>query len=116
DRFNINVEGSPYEIEIEFIAGPEAGKWNYGIFQMEGEQLEICLDLNGKPRPEKFDTSNGSGRAREILKRTLHARPENVTGGAPPQPQLNLNQPAQDAAGFEFVESATMTRLQGQWT
>ena len=112
--FNINVETKPHEIDIEFVEGPEAGKWNYGIFQVDGDQLEICLDLNGKPRPEKFDTFTGSGRAREILKRTLHTRPENVTGGAPPKPQLN--QPAQNGAGFEFVESATLARLQGQWT
>lgn len=112
--FNINVEARPHEIDIEFVAGPEAGKWNYGIFQVDGDQLEICLDLNGKPRPEKFDTFAGSGRAREILKRTLHARPENVTGGTPPEPQPI--QPVQDSAGFEFVESATLSRLQGQWT
>jgi uncharacterized protein (TIGR03067 family) len=112
--FNINVETSPHEIDIEFVTGPEAGKWNYGIFQVNGDQLEICLDLNGKPRPEKFETSTGSGHAREILKRTLHARPENVTGGTPPESRPN--QPAQDPAGFEFVESATLARLQGQWT
>jgi uncharacterized protein (TIGR03067 family) len=112
--FNINVEATPHEIDIEFVAGPEAGKWNYGIFQVEGEQLEICLDLNGKPRPETFHTFPCSGRAREILKRTVHARPENVTGGS--LPQLQAGQPAHDGAGFEFVESATLTRLQGQWT
>jgi uncharacterized protein (TIGR03067 family) len=111
--FNINVEAKPHEIDIEFIAGPEAGKWNYGIFQVEEDQLEICLDLNGKPRPEKFDTSTGSGHAREILKRIIHVRPENVTGGTPPGPRLN--QPAQDAGGFEYVESATLTKLQGKW-
>jgi uncharacterized protein (TIGR03067 family) len=111
--FNINVEASPHEIDIEFVAGPEAGKWNYGVFQVEGDQLEICLDLNGKPRPENFRTFPGSGRAREILERTAHARPENVTGGSPPQ--LQAGQPAHDGAGFEFIESATLTRLQGQW-
>ncbi|HSU57096.1 MAG TPA: TIGR03067 domain-containing protein [Candidatus Dormibacteraeota bacterium] len=110
--FNINVEASPHEIDIEFVAGPEAGKWNYGIFQVDGEHLEICLELNGNPRPEEFHTFPGSGRAREILKRTVHARPENVTGGSPPQ--LQAGQTAD--AGFEFVESATLTRLQGRWT
>ena len=112
--FNINVEARPHEIDIEFVAGPEAGNWNYGIFQVGGDQLEICLDLNGKPRPDKFDTFTGSGRAREILKRTLQARPENVTGGTPPEPRLKPS--AQDGGGFEFVESATLKRLQGQWT
>jgi uncharacterized protein (TIGR03067 family) len=112
--FNINVEATPHEIDIEFVEGPEAGNWNFGIFRVDGDELELCLDLNGKPRPDKFHTSLGSGRAHELLQRTSHSRPENVTGGTPSAPPQT--QPAQDATGFEFVESATLTRLQGQWT
>jgi uncharacterized protein (TIGR03067 family) len=112
--FNLNVEAQPHEIDIEFIAGPEAGNSNFGIFRLDGDQLEICLDLNGKPRPAEFRTSPGSGRACEKLQRTSHARPEAVTGGAAPTP---LPVPvASDSAGFEFVESATLTKLQGKWT
>ena len=33
--FNINVEAQPHEIDIEFVAGPEAGNWNFGIFRLE---------------------------------------------------------------------------------
>ena len=39
--FNINVEAEPHEIDIEFVAGPEAGNWNYGIFRVEGDELEL---------------------------------------------------------------------------
>jgi uncharacterized protein (TIGR03067 family) len=81
--FNINVEADPHEIDIEFIEGPEAGNWNYGIFRFEGDELKLCLDMNGKTRPEKFGTSLGSGRPYEILKRTSNLRPMNVTGGTP---------------------------------
>ena len=35
--FNINVEAQPHEIDIEFVAGPEAGNWNYGIFRLDGD-------------------------------------------------------------------------------
>src|SRR6185295_17509466 len=59
--FNINVETQPHEIDIEFVEGPEAGNWNFGIFRLEGEQLEICLDMNGQPRPAGFCTSPMSG-------------------------------------------------------
>ena len=79
--FNINVEAQPHEIDIEFVEGPEAGNWNFGIFRLDGDQLEICLDMNGKPRPAEFRTSPGSGHAYETLKRTSDARPEDVTGG-----------------------------------
>ena len=51
--FNINVEAEPHEIDIEFVEGPEAGNWNFGIFRLDGDQLELCLDLNGKPRPSR---------------------------------------------------------------
>jgi uncharacterized protein (TIGR03067 family) len=30
--FNINVETQPHEIDIEFVAGPEAGNWNLASF------------------------------------------------------------------------------------
>jgi uncharacterized protein (TIGR03067 family) len=112
--FNINVEAQPHEIDIEFVEGPEAGNWNYGVFRLDGDQLELCLDMNGKPRPDKFYTSPGSGRAYETLKRTSHSRPEDVTGGTASVTQQSP--PAVDGAGFEFVECPTLTRLQGEWT
>lgn len=112
--FNINVEAQPHEIDIEFVVGPEAGNSNFGIFRVEGDQLELCLDLNGRPRPDKFHTAPASGRAYETLKRISHARPEAVTGGTPsPIPQAPS---AADRTGFEFVESSTLNHLQGHWT
>src|SRR3954471_7951080 len=92
---------------------PEAGNWNFGIFRLDGDQLEICLDMNGNLRPDNFGTSAGSGRAYETLNRTSTSRPENVTGGTAP----NAPSPAapQDSAGFEFVESPALTKLQGEW-
>ena len=103
--FNINVEAQPHEIDIEFVAGPEAGNWNFGIFRLDGDQLEICLDMNGKPRPTEFRTSPGSGHAYETLKRSLPSTPRERNGRhriarAPPSP------PAQECVGFDFVESA----------
>jgi uncharacterized protein (TIGR03067 family) len=112
--FNINVEAQPHEIDIEFVAGPEAGNWNYGIYRLDGDQLEICLDMNGKPRPAAFGTSSGSGHAYETLKRSSQARPEDVTGDTPSAPQQVLT--SQDRAGFDYVESTTLTKLQGQWS
>ena len=69
--FNINVEAQPHEIDIEFIAGPEAGNCNFGIFQIAGDRLNLCLDMNGQPRPTEFCTSQGSGHAYEQLARSL---------------------------------------------
>jgi uncharacterized protein (TIGR03067 family) len=112
--FNINVERTPHEIDIEFVEGPEAGKSNFGIYRLENDQLEICLDLNGNLRPKSFGSAHGSGHAYEVLKRTSHARPENVKGGTPASGETPPA--AIDAAGFEFVDSPLAKRLQGKWT
>src|SRR5262245_42111118 len=81
--FNINVETDPHELDIDFVAGPEAGNRNFGIFRLDGDGLEICLDMNGQTRPTEFRSMGGAGRAFERLKRVSDARPDNVTGGAP---------------------------------
>src|SRR4051812_11671549 len=84
--FNINVEANPHEIDIEFVEGPEAGNSNFGIFRFNGDALEICIDMNGAPRPMAFATTAGSGHAYETLNRSSHARPHDVTGGTPSAP------------------------------
>ena len=58
--FNIDVEADPHGIDIEFVAGPEAGNWNYGIFRLSGDRLQICLDMTGKGRPKAFHTAPNS--------------------------------------------------------
>jgi uncharacterized protein (TIGR03067 family) len=112
--FNINVEAQPHEIDIEFVAGPEAGNSNFGIFRLDGDELELCLDMNGKPRPREFRTSLGSGHACEKLTRSSIARPPNVTGGTPPVSEP-LASPA-TTTGFDFMTSPTLTGLQGEWS
>jgi uncharacterized protein (TIGR03067 family) len=111
---SIDVEREPHAIDIEFIAGPEAGNTNYGIFRLEGDQMELCLDLNGKARPTTFCTSAGSGHAFEKLKRASHARPKNVSGGTPVE--RPTSPAAQECVGFAYIESSTLTCLQGEWT
>lgn len=94
-------------------AGPKPENWNHGIFRLDGDTLDICLEMNGKPRPTEFCTSPGSGRAKETLKRTSHSRPEEVTGGTASAAQPSP--PAQECVGFEFVECPMLTTLQGEW-
>ncbi len=112
--FNIDVEAEPNEIDIEFIAGPEAGNWNYGIFRLDGDTVEFCLDVNGKPRPKEFRSRPGSGHAYETLRRASKSRPDNVTGGT--RTARQAARVTADPAGFEFVDSPTLAKLQGEWT
>lgn len=113
--FNLNVEADPAEIDIEFVAGPEAGNWNHGIFRINGDRLEICLDLNGKPRPREFKTAAGRGHAWEILRRASSTRPRDVTGGTAPAAVAPTAPSADDRASFAYVPSPLLTDLQGEW-
>lgn len=116
--FTIDVESDPHGIDIEFIAGPEAGNTNRGLFRLGPDRLEICLDMTGKGRPAGFRTAPGSGHALETLRRSSAARPGEVTGGTPP-----VAAPAPDRTGqarasavdFANVASPTLDRLQGEW-
>ena len=113
--FNINVEADPAEIDIDFIAGPESGNRNLGIFRLSGDQLEICLDMVGNTRPTQFTSLGGKGRAYEKLRRTSQTRPENVTGGHPPTRQASAGL-VTSSKGFEYQESELLKQLQGDWT
>jgi uncharacterized protein (TIGR03067 family) len=131
--FSIDVEAQPHQIDIEFVEGPEAGNWNFGIFRLEGDQLDLCLDMNGKPRPTGFCTAPGSGHAFEKLRRISTSRPDDVAGGTPGQPWSASHlcsvassalssapadgaAAAQECAGFRHVASPLLTRLEGEWT
>ncbi|MFO0934152.1 MAG: TIGR03067 domain-containing protein [Planctomycetota bacterium] len=110
--FNLDVEAEPHAIDIEFVEGPEAGHWNYGIFRLDGDRLELCLDVNGKPRPAEFRAPAGSRHAHEVLRRVVRTRPEKVEGGvASPREAA-----AAGSARVPYVPSPTLTRLQGAWS
>ncbi|MBI3447450.1 MAG: TIGR03067 domain-containing protein [Acidobacteria bacterium] len=91
--FNIDVEVEPHHIDIEFVAGPEAGNWSYGIYELSRDSLTICLGLTGAKRPVRFATAPGSGHALETLVRrrsgALKLDPEKaVTPFEPSPPEL----------------------------
>ena len=50
-EFTIDVGTEPGRIDIEFIEGPEAGNWSRGIYELDGDQLTICLGFPGVERP-----------------------------------------------------------------
>lgn len=109
--FNIDVDQTPHLIDIEFVAGPEAGNWAHGIFDLKGDDLTICLGLTGVPRPTEFASTSDSGHALETLRRASSQRPAGVEGGTPPE----TTEAMEDPARFEFVESELFARLQGEW-
>jgi uncharacterized protein (TIGR03067 family) len=112
--FNIDVEAQAHHIDFEFVAGPEAGNRNLGIFRLDGDQLDISLDMTGASRPSEFNSAGGKGRAFERLIRVCQSRPEDVTGGTP---AAKTTAPVvDDSAAFAFACSETLARLQGDWS
>ncbi len=115
--FIIDVEAEPHRIDIDFVAGPEAGRTNHGIFRLDGDRLEICLDVNGGPAPAGFRTTGGSGLAFETLCRASASRPAGVDGGTPPAAPLTAKPTeAANPSDFAYVPCETLRRLEGQWS
>ena len=114
--FTLDTEATPPHFDIHFIAGPEAGNWSYGIYELTGaDELTLCLGLTNAPRPSAFATSPGCGHALERLQRASKSRPANVTGGTPP-PREELGPIVrEDASAFEVAITPLLERLQGTW-
>jgi uncharacterized protein (TIGR03067 family) len=114
--FTLDVEATPAHIDIEFVEGPEVGNWSHGIFQLDGDELLLCIGVVGASRPKTFATTRGSGHALERLRRSSSARPANVKGGqrkkaAPePAPAVTI-----DERDFEMAMTPFLQRLQGEW-
>ncbi|HEY6332017.1 MAG TPA: TIGR03067 domain-containing protein [Blastocatellia bacterium] len=47
---------SPNGMDITGTEGPNKGKTLLAIYELEGDTLTICYDLQGKQRPEEFAT------------------------------------------------------------
>ncbi len=112
--FVIDVEPRIHTIDIQFVEGPEAGNTNFGIFKLDADQLDICLDIYGKDRPKKFATVAGTGLAYESLIRQTTDRPSDVTGEtASRSVDTNCSVPKEE--DFSYADSETMRRIQGDW-
>lgn len=115
-RFDIDTTTKPMQIDIAFVEGPEAGNHSYGLFELDGDRLTLCLGLTGAPRPTKFATHAGSGHALERLHRATATRTQGVTGGVAPTAAnpLATSAPGNPAA-FDVGTSPMLARLEGKW-
>ena len=108
--FDVGVEVMPHTIDIDFVAGPEAGNSSYGIYELHGDELTICLGFTGIPRPTEFVTARGGGHALEKLRRTTDPHE-----GVPiDEPTAATTEPV-DRAEFE-VMTPEHERLEGEWS
>jgi uncharacterized protein (TIGR03067 family) len=113
--FTIDADATPAQIDIEFVEGPEAGNTCYGLYELDGDLLTLCLGLAGASRPSAFVTRAGSGHALERLRRASVARPANVTGGTPQPVAATIAVDTEDPAAFDQEMTPLMRRLEGEW-
>jgi uncharacterized protein (TIGR03067 family) len=67
--FSIDPGKKPNTIDIKFTEGPEKGNTSLGIYELDGDDLKLCLSVTSKERPTEFTAKNKSGHGFEVLKR-----------------------------------------------
>jgi uncharacterized protein (TIGR03067 family) len=60
---------APKAMDITGTGGPNKGKTFLAIYELAGDTLRICYDLEGKSRPEAFTTRAGTRQFLVIYKR-----------------------------------------------
>jgi RNA polymerase sigma factor (sigma-70 family) len=73
DRIAALRPSTPRQIDIEVLSNPAEGKSSLvGIYNLDGDQLTICL---GQERPTKFESPKGSGISLFVMQRQKPAVP-----------------------------------------
>lgn len=58
--YKIDASKTPRAIDLVITKGPDAGKRQLGIYEVDGDTLRVCLAEPGSgKRPRSFDTSAG---------------------------------------------------------
>ena len=59
--YSLDSSRSPKEINMIGTEGDFAGKTAEGIYALEGDTLQVCYTMPGKPRPNAFSSPAGTG-------------------------------------------------------
>jgi uncharacterized protein (TIGR03067 family) len=68
--FKINPAAKPKEIDLTLGGSEDKGTKLKGIYQLDGDQLKLCVNIAGANRPSKFDTKDDAECILVTLKRT----------------------------------------------
>ena len=69
-KFKLDPTMTPRAIDFTFTEGKKKGRTDRGIYQIEGNNLKICIEENkDAPRPRDFATKEGSDLSLVVLKR-----------------------------------------------
>ena len=67
-EMTIDATAQPKRLSVAMEKGPEL-RTNHAIYELNGDTLRICLNVNGNPAPKAFTTKLGDGCALETLVR-----------------------------------------------
>jgi uncharacterized protein (TIGR03067 family) len=59
----------PAALDIHISKGPQEGKTQLAVYQLEGDTLKICYAEPDKERPTELAAKDGSGQGMLVLKR-----------------------------------------------
>jgi uncharacterized protein (TIGR03067 family) len=67
--FKIDTSKKPYKVDATVTEGDNKGTTALGIYELDGDVMKSCFNMEGKERPKEFKTAAGSDDFLAILKR-----------------------------------------------
>jgi RNA polymerase sigma factor (sigma-70 family) len=67
--FSVDISKKPKTIDYTLTDGPNKGKKQYGIYEIEGDTFRSCFAAPGKDRPSDFTTKAGDERTASVWKK-----------------------------------------------
>jgi uncharacterized protein (TIGR03067 family) len=69
ESFTLDPSKKPKAIDFLTLTGDEKDKRRLGIYELDGDNLKICVDEKGEARPSEFKTKDGGSQILVVLKR-----------------------------------------------
>lgn len=68
--YKLMSDKKPKAVDFVITKGPDKGKTQHAIYQLDGDDLKVCLTQAGSAKcPTTFDAKAGSGQMLSVLKR-----------------------------------------------
>jgi uncharacterized protein (TIGR03067 family) len=77
-EYHIDTAAAPASMDIVGRSGPHAGRTLLAIYELKGDELTVCYDLEGHGRPARLEAHED-----ELLLRITYARAALGLGSAP---------------------------------
>ena len=111
-RLELDESKKPRRLDMHFTTGPQKGIVNPCIYEFNGEfkgdELKLCIAMQGTTRPKKFASSPGTGFAFEILTRGKPASAKKAKATKPAAAAPPPSGPATEIDGEWSMVSAVM--------